>query len=221
MNNKVERIKIIIIGEAGVGKTSIIKKFISDEYNENELPTGSLSFASKNINIIDNNNNEKELKLEVWDTVGQEKYKAMAQIFFKNSNAVVLVYDITNKDSFEELTTYWVEKIKEYKSNNLILAIAGNKSDLYFKEQIREEDGRIFAKKIDAIYRLTSAKNGEGIKELFNEIEKKYFMKKNNNDNNNNNNENEDDNKKNIVLTNSNVNKKNDVIIKEGKKCKC
>ena len=219
MNNEVDRIKIIIIGEAGVGKTCIIKKFISDEYNENEFPTGSLSFASKNLNVIDNNI-EKELKLEVWDTVGQEKYKAMAQIFFKNSNAVILVYDITNKNSFDELTTYWIDKIKEYNSNNLILAIAGNKSDLYFKEQIKEEEGRKFAQKIDAIYRLTSAKNGEGIKELFNEIGKKYLMKKNNKENNNNN-LNEDDDKKNIVLTNSNVNKKNEVMIREGKKCKC
>ena len=144
----------------------------------------------------------------------------MAQIFFKNSNAVILVYDITNKNSFDELTTYWIDKIKEYNSNNLILAIAGNKSDLYFKEQITEEEGRKFAQKIDAIYRLTSAKNGEGIKELFNEIGKKYLMKKNNKENNNNN-LNEYDDKKNIVLTNSNVNKKNEVMIREGKKCKC
>jgi small GTP-binding protein len=105
MNEDVKRIKIIIIGESGVGKTCIIKRFVYDEHNSNEFPTSSLSFATKNINVSENGV-EEEIKLEVWDTVGQEKYKAMAQIFFKNSNAVILVYDITNKESFEQLKNY-------------------------------------------------------------------------------------------------------------------
>ena len=219
MNEDVKRIKIIIIGESGVGKTCIIKRFVYDEHNSNEFPTSSLSFATKNINVSENGV-EEEIKLEVWDTVGQEKYKAMAQIFFKNSNAVILVYDITNKESFEQLKNYWIDKINEYNSNDLTLAVAANKSDLYMKEQVKEEEGREFAQKIGAIFRLTSAKNGEGIKEMFNVIGKKYLdsiLKKNKIINNQC--DNDFDNKKNIVLKKSNFN--NNENIKNKKKCKC
>jgi len=219
MNEDVKRIKIIIIGESGVGKTCIIKRFVYDEHNSNEFPTSSLSFATKNINVSENGV-EEEIKLEVWDTVGQEKYKAMAQIFFKNSNAVILVYDITNKESFEQLKNYWIDKINEYNSNDLTLAVAANKSDLYMKEQVKEEEGREFAQKIGAIFRLTSAKNGEGIKEMFNVIGKKYLDSiLNKNKIINNQCDNDFDNKKNIVLKKSNFN--NNENIKNKKKCKC
>jgi small GTP-binding protein len=219
MNEDVKRIKIIIIGESGVGKTCIIKRFVYDEHNSNEFPTSSLSFATKNINVSENGV-EEEIKLEVWDTVGQEKYKAMAQIFFKNSNAVILVYDITNKESFEQLKNYWIDKINEYNSNDLTLAVAANKSDLYMKEQVKEEEGREFAQKIGAIFRLTSAKNGEGIKEMFNVIGKKYLDSiLNKNKIINNQCDNDFDNKKNIVLKKSNFNNNENIINK--KKCKC
>ena len=219
MNEDVKRIKIIIIGESGVGKTCIIKRFVYDEHNSNEFPTSSLSFATKNINVSENGV-EEEIKLEVWDTVGQEKYKAMAQIFFKNSNAMILVYDITNKESFEQLKNYWIDKINEYNSNDLTLAVAANKSDLYMKEQVKEEEGREFAQKIGAIFRLTSAKNGEGIKEMFNVIGKKYLDSiLNKNKIINNKCDNDFDNKKNIVLKKSNFN--NNENIKNKKKCKC
>lgn len=219
MNEDVKRIKIIIIGESGVGKTCIIKRFVYDEHNSNEFPTSSLSFATKNINVSENGV-EEEIKLEVWDTVGQEKYKAMAQIFFKNSNAMILVYDITNKESFEQLKNYWIDKINEYNSNDLTLAVAANKSDLYMKEQVKEEEGREFAQKIGAIFRLTSAKNGEGIKEMFNVIGKKYLDSiLNKNKIINNQCDNDFDNKKNIVLKKSNFN--NNENIKNKKKCKC
>ena len=219
MNEDVKRIKIIIIGESGVGKTCIIKRFVYDEHNSNEFPTSSLSFATKNINVSENGV-EEEIKLEVWDTVGQEKYKAMAQIFFKNSNVVILVYDITNKESFEQLKNYWIDKINEYNSNDLTLAVAANKSDLYMKEQVKEEEGREFAQKIGAIFRLTSAKNGEGIKEMFNVIGKKYLDSiLNKNKIINNQCDNDFDNKKNIVLKKSNFN--NNENIKNKKKCKC
>ena len=202
-----------------VGKTCIIKRFVYDEHNSNEFPTSSLSFATKNINVSENGV-EEEIKLEVWDTVGQEKYKAMAQIFFKNSNAVILVYDITNKESFEQLKNYWIDKINEYNSNDLTLAVAANKSDLYMKEQVKEEEGREFAQKIGAIFRLTSAKNGEGIKEMFNVIGKKYLDSiLNKNKIINNQCDNDFDNKKNIVLKKSNFN--NNENIKNKKKCKC
>ena len=220
MNEDVKRIKIIIIGESdSVGKTCIIKRFVYDEHNSNEFPTSSLSFATKNINVSENGV-EEEIKLEVWDTVGQEKYKAMAQIFFKNSNAVILVYDITNKESFEQLKNYWIDKINEYNSNDLTLAVAANKSDLYMKEQVKEEEGREFAQKIGAIFRLTSAKNGEGIKEMFYVIGKKYLDSiLNKNKIINNQCDNDFDNKKNIVLKKSNFN--NNENIKNKKKCKC
>jgi small GTP-binding protein len=210
MNNNNERMKIIIIGEAGVGKTCILKKFVDNEFNENELTTISLSFATKNMTI-----NNEEIKLEIWDTVGQEKYKALAGVFFKNSDAAILVYDIANLNSFQQLTEYWFSKINEYKESNLILSVAANKSDLYLKEQVKEEDGREFAKKIGAFFKLTSAKNGEGINELFQTITKTYLDKKSDNKNSS-----SDDKDKSIVINNQN-NINNSDKVKEKKNCKC
>ena len=210
MNNNNERMKIIIIGEAGVGKTCILKKFVDNEFNENELTTISLSFATKNMTI-----NNEEIKLEIWDTVGQEKYKALAGVFFKNSDAAILVYDIASLNSFQQLTEYWFSKINEYKESNLILSVAANKSDLYLKEQVKEEDGREFAKKIGAFFKLTSAKNGEGINELFQTITKTYLDKKSDNKNSS-----SDDKDKSIVINNQNNNNNSDKV-KEKKNCKC
>jgi small GTP-binding protein len=212
MNDNINhRMKIIIIGEAGVGKTCILKQFVDNEFNECEKATASLSCATKNLTIDD-----EKIKLEVWDTVGQESYRAMAEIFFKNSNAAILTYDITKLESFQQLTTYWFTKIKEYKDNELILVVAANKSDLYLKEQVPEQDGRDSAEKIGAIFKLTSAKNGEGIKDLFETIAKIYLEKLNKKSSSS-----SPDKPKNIVLKKNNNEYNNSAIIKEKKNCKC
>ena len=163
--------KIVLIGESGVGKTSIISQFV-DQIFEDDLQTSTGgSFSSKTLTF----NNGKTIKLEIWDTAGQERYRALTKIFYKNALAAVLVYDITRKQSFEELKNYWIKQIKESASENIILAIAANKSDLLDREQVNEDEARNFAKENNAFFYETSAKNSIGVNELFIGIGKKFY----------------------------------------------
>jgi len=163
--------KIVLIGESGVGKTSIISQFV-DQIFEDDLQTSTGgSFSSKTLTF----NNGKTIKLEIWDTAGQERYRALTKIFYKNALAAVLVYDITRKQSFEELKNYWIKQIKESAPENIILAIAANKSDLLDREQVNEDEARNFAKENNALFYETSAKNSIGVNELFIGIGKKFY----------------------------------------------
>ncbi len=166
-----EAYKIVLIGESGVGKTSIISQFV-DQIFEDDLQTSTGgSFSSKTLTF----NNGKTIKLEIWDTAGQERYRALTKIFYKNALAAVLVYDITRKQSFEELKNYWIKQIKESAPENIILAIAANKSDLLDREQVNEDEARNFAKENNALFYETSAKNSIGVNELFIGIGKKFY----------------------------------------------
>ena len=113
--------------------------------------------------------------MDIWDTAGQEKHRALAKIFYKNSKAFLLVYDITNKKSFEEINNYWYEQVKESRDKDTILALVGNKNDLINKKDVSEEDAEEFAKSIGAIFALTTATNYNSINVLFESIAKKIL----------------------------------------------
>ena len=170
MSSNSESIKIVLIGESGVGKTSIISQFVNQVFQEDVESSSSGTYNSKTL-IYDNN---KVLKLEIWDTAGQEKYRSLASMFYKEASAAILVYDITRKDSFEQIQQYWASQIKENSPSNIILALCGNKSDLIEEEKVDEEEARNYAKEINAIFYPTSAKNDSGITDLFLQIAKKY-----------------------------------------------
>ena len=162
--------KVVLVGETGVGKTSIISQFI-DQVFEEELQTSTGgSFSSKEI-FFDNG---KSLKLEIWDTAGQERYRSLTKIFYKNSSCAILVYDITRKQTFDELKNYWIGQIKESAPKDIMLAVVGNKEDLLDKEQVDENEARDFAKENNALFFSTSAKNSDAINQLFIDIGKKY-----------------------------------------------
>ena len=162
--------KVVLVGETGVGKTSIISQFI-DQVFEEELQTSTGgSFSSKEI-FFDNG---KSLKLEIWDTAGQERYRSLTKIFYKNSSCAILVYDITKKPTFDELKNYWIGQIKESAPKDIMLAVVGNKEDLLDKEQVDENEARDFAKENNALFFSTSAKNSDAINQLFIDIGKKY-----------------------------------------------
>ena len=164
-----EIFKIILVGESGVGKTSIISQFVEHNFQESQGSTTGGTFSSKTVKC----SNGKILNYEIWDTAGQERYRAITKMFYKDANAVILVYDITRNDSFVELKNYWIEQVKE-KANNVILGVAANKYDLIDKENVDEDEARNFAKEIDAIFATTSAKSSSGIDDLFIQIAKKY-----------------------------------------------
>ena len=166
----VESFKVVLVGESGVGKTSIISQFIDQTFQEDQQSTTGGAFSTKSV-VCDGG---KILKFEIWDTAGQERYRSLTTMFYKDANAAVMVYDVTRKESFEELKNYWAGQIKESSPENIILVIAANKSDLIEYETVDEGEARNFAKEISAIFISTSAKNSEGINNLFEEIAKKY-----------------------------------------------
>ena len=106
--------KIVLVGESGVGKTSISSFFQSGTFNINEEPTSSASFISKTIDYSELN---KIIKFYIWDTAGQEKYRALSRLFYKDTNAAILVYDITDIKSFKEIQNYWYKELKQYAPN--------------------------------------------------------------------------------------------------------
>ena len=167
-----QSVKAVLLGESGVGKTCIIARFINGTFENNIMSTTGASYAGKT--MVFEEFGGQCVKFEIWDTAGQEKYRSLTKMFFKDANAAVMVYDITRKDSFEELKNYWTSQIKESSPENIILAIAANKSDLIEQEAVEEENARNFAKEINAIFVSTSAKDSEGINNLFKEIAKKY-----------------------------------------------
>ena len=168
------RIKIVLLGEAGVGKTSIIKRFYEDDFCENEETTYSSTFIEKELNI----NNQKAI-IELWDTAGQEEFRSLTKIFIKNSKIIILVYDVTSLETFDSLN-YWYEYLSKEAEQNLILGVAGNKTDLIFEknhmEEVPTETAKKFAEKINASFALVSARESNiEINTLFNELIKKYL----------------------------------------------
>ena len=200
-------IKVVLLGESAVGKTSIITRFVENKFKQDTMSSLSANFVSKKIDL----GNNKSIKFDIWDTAGQEKYRALAKIFYQDSKIVILVYDITNKNSFNELKNYWYEKVKENSSSDVIFAIAGNKCDLYEKEEVEKTEGEKFAKEIGAIFHETSALNSNGINELFTEIAMKFASPNVSSENKSVENNKEDKHK--LTLSNSKGN------IKKGKKC--
>ena len=108
--------KVVLIGESGVGKTSIINRYISNTFSTVLTATPGASFTTKTILLKEYN---QSIKFEIWDTAGQEKYRALAKVFYKNASVCILVYDICQKKSFDELKKYWINEVKTNGSPNL------------------------------------------------------------------------------------------------------
>ena len=165
-----ETLKIVLVGESGVGKTSIITQYIDNIFQKDQQSTIGGTFSTKTVKC----GNGKILKLELWDTAGQERYRSVTKLFYKDANAAILVYDITNKFSFEEIQNYWFGQVKDSAPENIIIAIVANKLDLYENEQVDETIARKYAQDNNALFASTSAKNTSGIEDLFIEIAKIY-----------------------------------------------
>ena len=163
-------IKITLLGNPGVGKTCIIARYIEDVFNENNQSTIGANYSEK---VIKKNN--EDYQLDIWDTAGQEKFHALGKHFYKDSYVVCLVYDVTNQESLEALKTIWYPDLIKYGESLKILAVVGNKCDLYEEESADEQQAKDFAKEINAIFMLTSAKTGDGIEKLFDTLTDKYL----------------------------------------------
>ena len=102
--------KVVLIGESGVGKTSVISRYTNNSFSSVMLASTGGSFATKNLYLEEEN---QQIKFEIWDTAGQEQYRSITQIFYKNASCCILVYEVTRRDSFEELEKYWIKEIKK------------------------------------------------------------------------------------------------------------
>ena len=169
---KAPNVKVVLLGDSGVGKTCLITRYISETFEQNTASTNGASYASKNVNY---DKLKKTITLDIWDTAGQEKYKALTKFFYKDAAIAILVYDITQKNSFESIKSYWYEQVKENGEKTFVLGIVGNKSDLYEQEEVPENDAREFAQSIGAIFALTSAKMNTGVDALFEDAGNKYL----------------------------------------------
>jgi small GTP-binding protein len=165
--------KVVLIGETGVGKTAIISRFIRDSFLDGQEPSTMASYISKEILIEQFNMN---LKLDIWDTAGQEKYRSLTKFFYKDAAIAILVYDVTNKSSFTELSEYWTQQLMECGSENLIIGIAGNKCDMVNEEKVNETEVKELATKIGATFQLTSAKTNIGIDTLFQKLGERFLV---------------------------------------------
>ena len=175
-NNSIRlQAKVVLIGDAGVGKTSIIKRFTTDNFDKNNPSSISSEYSRKEFNIKEI---DKTIIYDIWDTAGQELYRSLAQIFFKDAQIIILVYDITNKDSFESLQNYWYPQVTSNSLDRVVLGIAGNKDDLYNEIQVKETDVIDWADEIGAIFTTTSANSNSGIDFLFNMVGRKFLNPK-------------------------------------------
>ena len=169
---KTPNVKVVLLGDSGVGKTCLITRYISETFEQNTASTNGASYASKKVNY---DKLKKTITLDIWDTAGQEKYKALTKFFYKDAAIAILVYDITQKQSFESIKSYWYEQVKENGEKTVVLGIVGNKSDLYEQEEVPENEARQFAQSIGAIFALTSAKMNTGVDALFEDAGNKYL----------------------------------------------
>ena len=166
-----DSVKVVLLGEAGVGKTSIIHQFTYHTFDPDCISSITAQFVSKTIDY----QGYGAIKYDIWDTAGQERYRSMAKIFYKDAKVIIFVYDITSQPTFDGLKNYWYEQIKINCEKNSILAVVANKNDLYADQVVSDEDGQKFADDIGAIFQSTSALSDSGIGKLFDHIGRKYI----------------------------------------------
>ena len=170
--------RLVVIGDSGVGKTCLIDRFIGKDFNSNTQSSQEPNYVTKTIEIPEIG---KSITINIWDTIGQEKYRSLTRLSYTDAKMAILVYDITHKKSFDEIKNWWYKDIKEHGDPNIIIGIAGNKSDRFIDQYVSEQEGRQFAESVGAAFRLTSAENCNGINELFKDVGRKYLELSNQN----------------------------------------
>ena len=169
-----EDIKVILVGEPGTGKTSLISVSVGEEFKEITNSTLLSNFVSKKFN-----KNGKNYILNIWDTAGQEKYHAVTKIFTKNAQIVIFVYAINSKKTMEGLQTYWFKSIKDVLGEEPIFGLVGNKYDLFMFEEVKEEEAKEYAQQNDMQFELVSAKeDAEGFIKFLSQLLDEYIEKK-------------------------------------------
>lgn len=166
LNNQINinAIKIVLLGDSGVGKSSIVLRFVTNTFSPYSESTIGASFTTKLMVV-----NNIPIKYHIWDTAGQERYRSLAPMYYRGVAVAIVVYDITNKKSFISVKK-WIKELKEYGPDEILIAIVGNKSDLSQKRKVSIMQVQAYSEEINAIYLETSAKDNNNIIELFTNI---------------------------------------------------
>ena len=163
------KFKVVVIGDSGVGKTNLIKRFIRNEFKEDSKATVGVEFLSKNFLI-----NGEIFKMEIWDTAGQERYKSITTAYYKGAKGAIIVYDVTNQNSFDNVDK-WYNEIKDKASKDINLIMIGNKNDLKDKKIISSDSSTEKAKSFDIANMETSALDSSHVKDAFYLILKEMY----------------------------------------------
>lgn len=162
--------KITLVGDSGVGKSSIIGRFVTGIFIKDMSSTAGLNYSQK---LYEKDG--KKVNLNLWDTAGQEKFRSLGRNFYKDSYIIIIVFDITNRMSFINAKEVWYNEIKNYGEKFKFLSLVGNKSDKYEDEEVTDEEAISFAKEIDAKFFLVSAHTGDGIDKMFHTLADNFF----------------------------------------------
>ena len=161
INPEIPKYKLIFLGDQGVGKSCILNRFMNDTFTEEYQATIGLDFQSKNVQI-----DNQDIHLLLYDTAGQEKFRSLIPMYTRDANIILLVYEVTSKDSFLHLN-HWLNDLTTVKKDEVIFVVVGNKTDLEDKREVSREEGEQFAKDNDYLFAEVSAKDGKGFQDLF------------------------------------------------------
>jgi len=153
--------KYIIVGDTAVGKSCLLLQFTDKRFQPVHDLTIGVEFGSRTLTIDDN-----QVKLQIWDTAGQEKFRSITRSYYRGAAGALLVYDITRHETFEHLTT-WLEDCRKYSNSNIVIMLIGNKCDLENKRQVTKEEGEAFAKEHSLLFLETSAKTAQNVEAAF------------------------------------------------------
>ncbi|CAK84586.1 unnamed protein product (macronuclear) [Paramecium tetraurelia] len=165
--------KLVIIGNSGVGKSSLLIRYADDKFSENYISTIGVDFKFKTFQL-----DGKGLKLQIWDTAGQERFRTITNSYYKGADAIVLVYDTTCLQSFEEIEKSWLDEIYKHAGRNTTILLIGNKSDLPNKT-VSTERAQVYAKEKLMLFKEASAKTSLGVNQAFEELSRLLIIKKN------------------------------------------
>merc|ERR1711988_710819 len=166
-SNKVCRFKLVLLGDSAVGKSCLVVRFVRDEFFEFQEPTIGAAFLTQTVAL-----NDTTVKFEIWDTAGQERYHSLAPMYYRGAAAAIVVYDITNRDTFQR-GKQWVKELQRQDNPNIVIALAGNKSDLASKRKVEPEEAESYASDNGIFFMETSAKTATNVNELFVAIARK------------------------------------------------
>ena len=158
--------KVLLLGNSDVGKSSLLLRFVDKTWSDSFVPTIGVDFKVKTMNIGD-----KTVKMQIWDTAGQERFRNVVASYFRGSNGILLIYDVTNRDSFKNLDS-WLEVIENNASDNVLKILIGNKVDLVEDIEIKKEEGQQFANRYNMQFIETSAKLDTNVSEAFETLAK-------------------------------------------------